>query len=204
MRKLLLAALILLFVIDAADARKRRHHFRLPSYMVEVPSNGPEAYARGFERDPRTMTASPRFARRSPLTLAALVPPDWQLQPPDPNWNGKRFVSPDGASWFAAYRTAATDALAAEHMKRVIFAEDETITSMQGERTRVAVSGFKGSRLFYRKAILACAGKTWHHVAFEYPVELRRHMDQFVALAAEALENTQTECEETASTARQR
>src|SRR6185503_7656948 len=152
----LLAAFMLLFAIDAADARRRGHRYRHLPYAVEIPSNGPEAFARAFERDPRAMTASPRFARRSPLTLAALIPPDWQLQPPDPNWNGKRFLSPDGASWFAAYRTPATDAPAAEHMKSVIFAQDETITSMQGERTRVAVSGFKGSRLFYRKAILAC------------------------------------------------
>jgi hypothetical protein len=198
MRKLLLAVFILLFAIDAADARRRRHHYRHLPYDVMVP-HGPEAFARAFDRDPRAMTANPRFARRSPLTLAALVPRDWQLQPPDANWDGKRFLSPDGASWFAAYRTPATEAPAAEHMKSVIFAPDETITAMHGERTRVAVSGFKGSRLFYRKAILACGGKTWHQIAFEYPVELKRNMDSFVALAAEALENTQTECAETAA-----
>ena len=202
MRTLLLAVLVLLFAVDAADARRKRHHYYFPPDAVEIPSDGPEAFARGFERDPRATLASPRSARRSPLTLAALVPRDWQLQPPDPNWDGKRFLSPDGASWFAAYRTPAADTPAAEHMKRVIFAPDETITSMQGERTRVAVYGFKGSRQFFRKAILACGGKTWHQIAFEYPVELKRSMDQFVMLAAEALENTQTECEETAAASR--
>lgn len=146
------------------------------------------------------MMAVPRSGRRSPLTLAALIPPDWQLQQPDPAWNGKRYVSPDGTSWFAAYTSPADNARIAEHMKTVIFAEDETITYVRGERTWVAVSGFKGSRIFYRKAIIACAGATWRHIALEYPAEIKREMDQFVTLAASALDNTQSECPESAST----
>ena len=40
-----------------------------------------------------------------------MVPPNWQLQPPDPNWKGKRFLSPDDTSWLAVYSfPAATDA----------------------------------------------------------------------------------------------
>ena len=62
---------------------------------------------------------------------------------------------------------------------------------------RVVVSGFKDSRVFYRKAILACAGKSWHQIAFEYPSELKARMDAFVASAAQALDNTQSDCGET-------
>ncbi len=77
--------------------------------------------------------------------------------------------------------------------------EDETITYLRGERTWVAVSGFKESRIFYRKAILACAGKAWHHIAFEYPAELKGRMDPFVVAAAAALDNTQSNCDQAAS-----
>ena len=71
--------------------------------------------------------------------------------------------------------------------------------SLRGERTWVVVSGFKDSRIFYRKAILACAGKAWHHIAFEYPAELKTRMDVFVLAAAQALDNTQSDCEQSVS-----
>jgi len=87
----------------------------------------------------------------------------------------------------------------ADHMRSIIFVKDETITYLRGERTWVAVSGFKDSRIFYRKAILACAGKAWHHIAFEYPAELKIKMDPLVAAAAQALDNTQSDCGQSAS-----
>jgi hypothetical protein len=87
-------------------------------------------------------------------------------------------------------------------MRSVVFAKDETITYLKGERTWVAVSGFKESRIFYRKAILACAGKAWHHVAFEYPTELKTKMDAFVIAAAAALDNTQSNCDQAVSVSR--
>jgi hypothetical protein len=201
MRALLLAALMLLLAVDASDARRRgRHHHHRP-YMVVIPQEAPGATVPGIGREVRMMTV-PRSSRRAPLTLAAVIPPDWQLQPPDPAWNGKRYLSPDGTSWLAAYTTPTDNARIAEHMKTVIFAEDETITSVRGERTWVAVSGFKGSRIFYRKAIIACAGAAWRHIAFEYPAERKSDMDQFVVLAAQALDDTQSECAETVSAPR--
>ena len=87
-------------------------------------------------------------------------------------------------------------------MRNVIFAKDETITYLRGERTWVAVSGIKDSRIFYRKAILACAGQSWHHIAFEYPVELKNRMDPLVVLASRALDDTTTDCEQSFSDAR--
>jgi hypothetical protein len=39
--------------------------------------------------------------------IASIVPPDWKLQPPDANWRGKRFVSPDESSWLAVYNAPA-------------------------------------------------------------------------------------------------
>ena len=192
MRTLLLVALIVVLGVDAADARRRHHHHR--SDALAVPAD--EGVEPGFNGDPRANT--PRL-RRPPPTIASLVPRDWQPEPQNPNWNGKRFLSPDGTSWLAIYRASAEDEPPADHMRSVIFAKDETITYLRGERTWVVVSGFKDSRIFYRKAILACAGKAWHHIAFEYPAELKTRMDPFVLTAAQALDNTQSDCEQSVS-----
>ena len=194
MRTLLLALLLLVFAVETADARKRRHHYRYIPDSVVVP---PGELGPLLDSDVRAMRPDRpdrRDRHRQPPTLAALVPDTWQEQPADPNWSGKRFLSPDGASWFAVYRRTADKESIADHMKVVLFGDDETITYLRGERTWVAVSGFKQSRIFYRKAILACAGKAWHHVAFEYPAERKRSMDPFVIAAAQALENTQSDC----------
>ena len=69
-------------------------------------------------------------------------------------------------------------------MQSVAFAEGETLTYLRGERDWIAVSGSKGDRIFYRKAIITCGGKAWHHIAFEYPIALKREMDPYVTRAA--------------------
>src|SRR5262249_54444445 len=59
---------------------------------------------------------------------ADMVPPNWQLQPPDPNWNGKRFLSPDGSSSLAVYAFSTASEPIASHMQSVAFAKDEMPT----------------------------------------------------------------------------
>ena len=196
MRALLLAVLIVIIAIDDADARRRRHHYR--SYIVEIPANA--GIAPDFETDRRGRRD---LARRGPPPLATVVPSNWRLESPNPNWDGKRFLSPDGTSWLALYRSPAQDEPIADHMRNIVFAKDEIITYLRGERTWVAVSGIKDSRIFYRKAILACAGKSWHHIALEYPVELKNRMDPVVVSAARGLDETQTDCEQAVSATRQ-
>jgi len=192
MRTFLLLALIFVLGVDQADARRRHHR----SHGLERPST------ESIEAAPNDLRERRQRPSRAPPTIAALVPNDWQPAPEDPNWNGKRFVSPDGFSWLAIYRASAEDESIPDHMRSIIFAKDETITYLRGERTWVAVSGFKASRIFYRKAMIACAGKTWHHVAFEYPAELKSKMDALVAAAAQALENTLSNCEQSVSATR--
>src|SRR5260370_35915522 len=80
---------VLALSLATADARHRhRHHQR---------DDTPPGYS---ERDdsPREQSAG-----RSGPGLAQLVPLDWTLQPPDPNWPSKRVSSPDGAAGFALY-----------------------------------------------------------------------------------------------------
>jgi hypothetical protein len=186
-QKVLLAILLSLFLVQTADARKRRHHRVLESDVFIATPDG-----RSFDRSRKKSDRRRAVA----IPLAAIVPPGWQLQPPEPNWAGKRFKSPDGTASLAIYKAPAA-APVADHMKSVVFAgEGETLTHIQGERSWIAAAGFKGSRMFYRKAILACGGRVWHHVAFEYPPEIKGRLDRFILLAAEGLDDSQTDCDE--------
>lgn len=137
---------------------------------------------------------------RQGVTPADIVPPNWQLQPPDPNWRGKRFLSPDGSSWLAIYASPTATESIATHMRAVAFAEGEAPTYLRGERDWIAVSGTKRDKIFYRKAVIACGGKVWHHIAFEYPVERQRAMDPLVMRAAAIVDLAENDdCEEATS-----
>jgi hypothetical protein len=121
-----------------------------------------------------------------PYGIASIVPPDWKLQPPDATWRGKRFVSPDGDAWLVVYNAPA-DVSPGEHMKWVASAPGEKITYERRSRGWIVVSGYKGDRIFYRKAMLACGNKSWHHIAFEYPAQDKRAFDRLVTLTSHAL-----------------
>ena len=71
------------------------------------------------------------------------------------------------------------------------FADGEELTQVRGQRNWISVSGFHGDRIFYRQALLACAGDRWHHIAFEYQSNVKLNMTNFVRRAAQALEATQ-------------
>jgi hypothetical protein len=210
MRRVLLIVLILAFGIESADARRRGHRYRHHAPVYMVPHDAPAVMMPGMrDSGPQRMRSGPaapprdgptRYAYGSP---AELIPPDWQLQAPDPNWTGRRFTSPDAAAWFAIYTTPVGDRSLAAHMQALAFVDGEEITYLRGERTWIAVSGHKGERIFYRKAVLACAGKRWNHVAFEYPTAAKRTMDEFVNRAAEAVHDSQNDgCDAAVTSAR--
>ena len=187
MRQFLLILLVLAGVGTAADARHRRYHWgdSHDDYGAQAPDRSSEA------------ATSPR-GKGGP-TVASLIPSNWTAEPPRKDWDGKRFVSPDGASWVALYKSAVGSEPIADHMKSIVFAPGETVTYLRGERTWVAVSGYKESHAFFRKAMLVCAGAAWNHVAMEYPIELKSQMDPMTAAIAQALDNTQADCGATAA-----
>jgi hypothetical protein len=76
-------------------------------------------------------------------------------------------------------------------MKALAFGDGEQITSLRGEENWIEVSGFKADRIFYRKIVLACSGRSWHEIAFEYPTEIKSSMREFVNRAAEAVQNSE-------------
>ena len=138
-----------------------------------------------------------RMAGQAP-GIEALVPPEWRLAPQEQNWQGRRFVSPEGDAWLALYSSPADPQALEDHLKKVTFVEGEDITYLRRERDWLVVSGFKADRIFYRKVVLACSGSTWRHIAFEYPAEGKRAFDRFVSRVSAAMDvAARADCNET-------
>jgi len=194
MRKLLVMACLVLMTAPAAEARHWRWHW--PGGNLVGP---PDAY--GFapgDLPPGDLRRGRQ--RRELLKPTDMIPPNWQLQTADPNWQGKRFLSPDGSSWLAVYSFPVANESIAKHMQSVAFSEGETLTYLRGQPDWIVVSGTKDDRIFYRKAAIACDGKVWHHIAFEYPSGQQQQMTPFVMRAAAILDLAENDgCDEAAA-----
>jgi hypothetical protein len=118
--------------------------------------------------------------------IPAVLPPDWILQPPDPNGHRKDLTSPDGSASLTVLEERA-DTNMASYMRSVAERDGERVTYRRRGRGWIVSSGFKGDRIFYRKAMLACGDTVWHQIAFEYPADEKRAYDRFVARAEKAL-----------------
>jgi hypothetical protein len=174
MRRVLLIALLVVLGASQADARHGRswrHWGRAPSAALAPP---PYPDAR-FQR---------RSGRAQARALRAEFPPaDWQLQPPDPNWKGRRYVSPTGDAWLALYASPTNQESTSDHLKAVAFADGEEVLTVLADRNGLVVTGTKGDRVFLRKAKVACAGQQWHHVAVEFPAGAQRAYQPLIAQA---------------------
>ena len=204
MRTALLALLLLSVGVTAAEARKRQRQADYVRIFAVTPPGQPVIESVRLQRRDRRGRVRQEIVRA--YGPQQLVPPDWQLQTSsDPNWRGNRFVSPDGNSSFAAYSAPADRERTGEYMKSVAFADGEQITALRGERNWIFAAGTKGDRAFYRKARLACGGNTWHHIAFEFPIELQQDMAGIVATAVRAVDNSDADgCEQPVAAAPQR
>lgn len=119
---------------------------------------------------------------------ATVVPADWQRLPPDARWHGARFISPDGSSWLAIYAARETGSDEAGHRDATIKVAGEEITYLVRRPGWLVVSGHKGDRVFYRKAVLGCGGTVWHHIAMEYPARLKQLYDPLASVVSRSLE----------------
>ena len=70
------------------------------------------------------------------------------MEPHDDEWTGSRYVSPDGSSWFAAYALPVAAEPVATHMDTIAAQKGEAVTYFRREQDWLAVSGFKGDRIF--------------------------------------------------------
>lgn len=117
---------------------------------------------------------------------AQVVPSGWRFRREE-----GRYVSADGSSWFAASASPVASEPIAAHMDRIARQDGENVTYFRREADWIAVSGFRGSRIFYRKAVVACGGKVWHYIEFEYPAARKRQMDPFVNRASYTIDHAE-------------
>ena len=123
---------------------------------------------------------------RNAYDYRSIIPPDWTMTQPAPG--DRRFVSPDGKAWLSLYATPVGREAVRAHIERLKrdFGSGLVTYKRDGE-TWLVLSGFKGSRIFYRKVMLACGGRAWHYLEFEYPGSEKRAFDAFVTRASYAL-----------------
>jgi hypothetical protein len=186
MRTLIIIVAALILVATQADARHRRHggyRFESPRFERGVIERGVVEPSYGRRGAPET-----RGYDRTRSKIAGLIPRDWRREEPDPKQSGSRFVSPAGDAWLAFYATPVDQEPVDQHWKVVAYADGEELNYLQREPSWVVVSGFKGERMFYRKAVLACGGRQWRHVAFEHPAVAKRDFDPLVTQMARALD----------------
>ena len=135
-----------------------------------------------------TYTSPAATAREADIPFRSIVPNSWTLLPSELQSYGRRFVSPAGDAWlwfFAvpANREAAVNANADQFPPPPA----ERVTYERWGSEWVVSSGYRGNRIFYGRAMLACNGTKWRHIEFEYPASEKRHFDNFVTRTSFAL-----------------
>jgi len=208
MHKTLIIALVFACAATSADAR--RHHSRHNHYRysvavpVSVPADDPIRAGRYGQRrarydrpaeavEPiRTEGYSPRRSRdeRPAQTQGnrTIVPPDWRLEPSDPNWKGYRYQSPGGDAAVVFYTSPIAEEPVDEHWKGFAFRSDEDLRYLERGLDWVVASGLAGPRGFYRKAALDCHERVWRHAELEFPAGAKSSFDPLIARMAHTLD----------------
>jgi hypothetical protein len=123
-----------------------------------------------------------------------LVPPGWTQEMADPETRTRHFVSPDGRSFMVTRQTPANRPALNRDMDAIAYRTGEDITYQRRASSWIAVSGYRGSKIFYRKSNLACGGTRWNHIELEYPRGEKLQMDDTVTYIARAMTAYGADC----------
>ncbi len=127
------------------------------------------------------------FGQARAQQLPSIVPDGWRQESADPETKTRRFMSPDGRAWLETKQAPADMAALQLEMDDIAYRDNEKITYQRRGRTWIAVSGYWGNQMFYRKSNLACGGTRWHHIEFAYPREEKKRMDAAVTRMARGM-----------------
>jgi hypothetical protein len=128
----------------------------------------------------------PAAAQQGQRDFPAIVPRDWTVLPPGKS-NEWRAVSPRKDAWLSLYATPARGSVSS-HLRRWGMGAGDRVTYERRGQGWSAISGYTADdRIFYRETMLACGGRIWHDLAFEYPRSDKLAMDEFVTRASHAL-----------------
>ena len=119
-------------------------------------------------------------ARELDVPFRAIVPNSWTLLPRAPDSLGRRFTSPSGDAWLWYF------AVPVSAQRRPPIPRGQATYGAQGGDWTVT-SGYRGDRIFYRRAMLACHNTKRRQIEFEYPASEKRLFDSFVTRISYAL-----------------
>ena len=119
-------------------------------------------------------------ARELDVPFQAIVPNSWTLLPRAPDSLGRRFISPSGDAWLWYF------AVPVQSQGRPPTARGELTYQARGGDWTVT-SGYRGNRIFYRRAMLACHNTKWRQIEFEYPASEKRLFDSFATAGGAGL-----------------
>jgi hypothetical protein len=102
-------------------------------------------------------------ARELDVPFRAIVPNSWTLLPRTPDSVGRRFISPSGDAWLRYF------AVPVHAQGRPPTARGQATYEARGGDWTVT-SGYRGDRIFYRRAMLACHNTKWREIEFESSV----------------------------------
>ena len=115
----------------------------------------------------------------------SLVPDGWRETTISGSEGGAReFVSPDGEARLRLGHRMAQRGNQADDLDRLMYRDGETITYQRRGSSWLAVSGYRGGEIFYRKSNLACRGTRWHTIELQYPREAKQRLDHIVTAIA--------------------
>ena len=127
-----------------------------------------------------------------------IVPANWVEEPRSSTSDPLRFSSPDGTAWITLHATPANKR--SQGKAKIVLADGERLTYARTTSRFVAVSGFVGDRIFYRKSNLACGGSRWHHILLEYSAQDKRKMDSLVTRVAHGMNRYDRDCRGSSTT----
>ena len=137
------------------------------------------------------LAAVPATAAAEPRQTA--LPPGWTQVYEDAATRTRQFKSADGEVTLTARQTPADSNRAAD-MDAIAFRPGETITYQRRTRSWIAVSGYRGGDIFYRKSNLACRGTRWNNVEFIYPRTEKKRLDAMVTAVAHGMTRESDAC----------
>ena len=123
----------------------------------------------------------------------SMLPPGWTEVYQNAAPRTRSFRSADGEVTLTVRQTAAKRNRAAE-MDAIAFRPGEIITYQKRAPSWIAVSGYRGDDIFYRKSNLACGGAHWNNVEFVYPRAHKKRLDAMVTAVAHSMTRESNAC----------
>lgn len=137
------------------------------------------------------LVAHPVEARQLP----PLTPDGWREVTASSETRTRTFVSPDGSARLSANQLKADPSDLDGDMDSIAYRDGERITYEKRGRSWIAVSGYRGDEIFYRKSNLACGGSRWNNVELQYPREDKRQLDGVVTTIARRMTLYYNDCQ---------